>query len=96
MCLCACSLLQDSALICRYAVLRAAALKLPTASDLYGSPALTLTTPTRSGSSNGSSSDSKGEVAGGDAATLELEARLGGTMGIEVSVGGVSAWLQCC
>lgn len=37
------SLLQDSALICRYAVLRAAALHLPYAQDLYGTPSLTLT-----------------------------------------------------
>lgn len=103
------SLLQDSALICRYAVLRAAALKLPSSADLYGTPALKLA-PVSSSSddcsnrNSTSSSDGQGvahagggaqaaaagsrrQVAGGDAGIQALEARLGGTLGIEVRWG---------
>lgn len=70
-------LLQDSALICRYAVLRASALGLPHASHLYG-PGLKLSDPGSAGSRAG-----RVEVAGGDRMIQELEQRLGGTMGIE-------------
>jgi hypothetical protein len=82
-----CSLLQDSALVCRYAVLRAAALKLPEATDLYGSPPLSLTPAAATSSSSGDDTSRGGimQVAGGDATIQELEARLGGTLGIEVS-----------
>lgn len=46
------SLLQDSALICRYAVLRASALGLPHASHLYG-PGLKLSDTGSAGSTAG-------------------------------------------
>lgn len=95
-------MLQDSALICRYAVLRAAALKLPYAADLYGTPPLTLsqaderqagTTDSPAGDAQahnaapGSSSSGSSlsmQISGGNAHVQELEARLGGTLGIEV------------
>jgi hypothetical protein len=70
-------------------VLRAAAVKLPEATDLYGTPPLSLTpaATTSSSSSNGTSKGGIMQVAGGDATIQELEARLGGTLGIEVGLG---------
>ena len=89
---CCFSLLQDSALICRYAVLRAAALHLPYAQDLYG-PGLTLT-PIRPGAGAGTQGGGAMRVTGGDAQVQELEHRLAGTLGIEVSTGYAGAQLN--
>eukprot|EP00879_Flechtneria_rotunda_P012715 GHRR01013278.1.p1 GENE.GHRR01013278.1~~GHRR01013278.1.p1 ORF type:complete len:356 (+),score=131.93 GHRR01013278.1:658-1725(+) len=88
-------LLQNSSLISRYAVLRAAALGNPSAHQLYG-PSLKLAPsvqPSRQHSSQDSSEDSNGfdegvsAVIGSDElykAVSELELRLAWTMGVEV------------
>jgi hypothetical protein len=106
LCLCAPpSLVQNSDLICRYAVLRASALQLPFAAHLYGLPPLALTPASTGNNSSSSSSSSeapaadpaegsnsapavqqgvKQVVTGGDESVMQLEARLGVTLGIEV------------
>jgi hypothetical protein len=91
----ACSLIANSTLISRYAVLRAQALGLPAAAQLYG-PSLTLAEPTATAAAAGggtagtaSSSSSSRRVVGEGALydkVAELELRLSGTLGIEVGV----------
>ena len=63
-------------------MLRAAALQLPYAAPLYGTPPLTLAPRGDGGDQAGVGSR---QLSGGDGSVHELEARLGGTLGIEVS-----------
>jgi hypothetical protein len=80
-CLAAHSLVSNSALISRYAALRAQALRLSGAPQLYG-PSLTLTQPEGKSSSRSSSAVIGAGPLYESVAGLEL--RLSGTMGIEV------------
>jgi len=79
--MCSGSLLQNSNLISRYATLRAAALKLPAAAQLYGSD---LSLEEQQGQSR--STDVVVVGRGGQyQAIADLELRLSGTLGVEVS-----------
>lgn len=74
------SLLQNSNLISRYACLRAAALKLPAAGQLYGGD---LSLEPQQDQSSG---DAVVVGSGGQyQAIADLELRLSGTLGVEVS-----------
>jgi hypothetical protein len=80
-----CSLLANSALISRYAALRAKALSLPAAATLYG-PSLTVNQP--AAAAVGSSSSTSAVTGAGQLydSVAEVELRLSGTVGIEVRV----------
>jgi hypothetical protein len=92
-CACFCSLLANSALISRYAALRANALALPgaaAAAVLYG-PSLTLAQPAAAAAvDSGAAAGNGSSVVTGTGqlydSVAELELRLSGTMGIEVRV----------
>jgi hypothetical protein len=76
------SLLQNSNLISRYATLRAAALKLPAAAQLYGGDLLSLEEQQGESGSNDAVVVGRG---GQYQAIADLELRLSGTLGVEVS-----------